>query len=1379
MRPASIYTYLGKLGLAVSLIVASAVVHHFQDVTTDREALVRDFEKALQQQEARARQTLHDFVADYRGEKESPQTNGGSMGADEGSPWDDEETQEADERAQRDDEGPGQAGQELGHTDPGARQDDEGPGQADQVALQNDQRSQHPDNGAQQVDEETQEADERAQRDDEGPGQADQELGHTDPGAQRDDEGSGQAGQASQQADERSLREEASRIRKLKSLFEDKGLVLAVFKDVQPVFWSHNHIPLQGQPPEVETGVSDLQNGWYYHYKREAGDHTYVVYYLVKQDYKYQNQFLVNRFHEALPQACDKFFVSDRQDEGHGIYSSDGTYLFSLVLRREAALETTCGWRSTLSKLLAIAGTLAFLFFTFRYFSGLFQAGRRLVGLAGFVITVAAVRMFSFLLEIPRVLYDTTLFSPELYATSDMLPSLGDLLVNVGLVAVIGYFLFSNLRRISLQVNMGQATRLISAFGLFLLIYLMCGLSLKLIEGLVINSDLNLNVNFIFKLDAYSMIGFLIIGLIFFAFFFFSIVLCRLAYGILKEKKRFWQACLAYLLILAGLTWVFIGVTPLLWMLTLVAIAVFWLDLQGTTPQKSFSALITALFLFSLISTFAMYRFNEEKDREIRKSLVLHLASEQDPVAEFLFLEMEEALFHDNQLQSLIRHDPYNEALIYNYLQYHYFYDFWEKYDLQVTICRPGEPLLIKPANIEVPCADFFEDYIHSYGKETVSDRFIYLDNDTGRNSYITKITTGEGEPDDHLTYHLYIEFDAKFIARDMGFPELLIDDAIDLNRKLINYSHATYKSRYLVNEFGPFSYNVSAAVYPEPEEEFTYFDFDGHCHLMYQKDEETLILISRSHSTIIEAIAPFSYLFITFFLLVAAFWLLVNQRTPSHLVRMTFRRRVQYSMIAILLVAALSIGGVSAWFIYNIYENKNQSFLNEKAHSILLELEEDLADDRVLHPGMEYFLYDLLLQYANVFFTDINLYNPEGWLVASSRPKVFEEGLVGRTMDPVAHHKMRGEQRSQFAHNERIGKLDYLSAYTPLYNRFNEKLGYLNLPYFAKQSELRNEVSFFLVAFVNIYLLLVVLTVVVALFVSSYVTKPLQLIRDNMAKVQLGRKNSKIDWRREDEIGSLVREYNRMIDELAVSARLLAQSERESAWREMARQVAHEIKNPLTPMRLNVQYLEKAWKEKAPDWDKRLERFTKTMIEQIDNLSVIAGEFSHFAQMPAGKKESLDLRQLLPEVLDLYKDMEKVDIRLQLPEDREPMVVFADRNQLLRVFNNLIRNAIQSYPKGEKAEIEVTCRAEEGQYRVEVSDQGCGIPEDLKHNIFSPYFTTKTKGMGLGLSMVKHIIEGFGGQVFFSSREGEGSTFGFHLPAAATDPGTHTDDSR
>jgi two-component system, NtrC family, nitrogen regulation sensor histidine kinase NtrY len=307
---------------------------------------------------------------------------------------------------------------------------------------------------------------------------------------------------------------------------------------------------------------------------------------------------------------------------------------------------------------------------------------------------------------------------------------------------------------------------------------------------------------------------------------------------------------------------------------------------------------------------------------------------------------------------------------------------------------------------------------------------------------------------------------------------------------------------------------------------------------------------------------------------------------------------------------------------------------------------------------------------------------------------------------------------------------------------------------------------SYFLVAFINIYLFLVLMAVLLALFVSGYVTKPMQLIREKLARIQLGKTNEKIVWNRDDEIGSLVNEYNRMVDELSISADLLARSERETAWREMARQVAHEIKNPLTPMKLSVQYLEKAWNEKVPDWDERLERFSKTMIEQIDNMATIAREFSDFAQMPAGKNYRIDLKTFVPEAMDMYKDFEQVDIHLEMQETDDPMMVSADRQQLLRVFNNLTKNAIQAYGKNDTAVIEVVCWREKYEYKISFRDYGCGIPEDLQENIFNPYFTTKAKGMGLGLSMVKNIIESINGHIRFSSQEGQGSTFEITIPA-------------
>ncbi len=1170
------------------------------------------------------------------------------------------------------------------------------------------------------------------------------------------------------QSDGRKL-EDTDYLQHLQGVYKRKGITFVIIEEGFVSFWSHNALPINQESLITDkTRAVNKQNGWYITLAQKHQSKQFVVYGLVKHEYKYQNRYLVNKFHNTLPAIEEQFYISDREDEGYPIWSKEGDYLFSLGLRREAALVEVIQTVYVLSVLLALIALLSFAYFSFRYFSRLFRAGKQNFAITGFIAVLMVVRMISFWLKTPTVFYEGTLFSPGLYASSDILPSLGDLLLNVSIITIIGYFLFYNLRQFSWRVRKNSPAAVITGILLFTMIYLICGLSIYLIKGLVMNSHLNLDVNFIFNLDIYTLAGFFIIGLIFFAFFFFSVVLCRLASNILVLRSRFWLVCFFSFLLLYIITWIIYGVTPLLWLLAIAAVLVYLLDNQANKTQKGFLALVISLFLFSIISTFALYRFNKETELEHRKSMAIQLASEQDPVAEFLFLEIEDALFNDNQLQNLVQRDPYNETLIYQYLQYHYFYDFWAKYDLQVTVCRPTETLLIKPQNVEVECAVFFNEYIQAFGKETSSERFIYLDNNTGRNSYIACIPVGNGDESEEVAdYHLYIEFDSKFISRDMGFPELLIDDAVDINRDLLNYSYATYKEGVLVNESGPFIYSIYSSVYDDPEDEYTIFEFDDYSHLMYKKDDETLLIVSRPKATFLEAAAPLSYLFITFFILLIIFWLLVSRSKPSRLLKLNFRRRVQYSMIAILLVSALSIGGVSGFFIYNIYKNKNLSFLNEKAHSVVQEIEAELASEQYLDYTMEYYLYDLLLKYSNVFFTDINLFSQSGNLVASSRPKVFEEGLVGRKMNPLAYHSIHNKQRSQYIHSERIGELEYLSAYTPLYNRYNEILAYLNLPYFAKQSELRNEVSFFLVVFINIYLLLVVLAVVLALFVSGYVTKPLQLIRDNMARVKLGKTNQKIEWNREDEIGNLIREYNRMIDELSVSAELLARSERETAWREMARQVAHEIKNPLTPMKLSVQYLEKAWKEKVPDWEERLERFTKTMTEQIDNMSIIAGEFSDFAKMPAGKNDLLDLRTFIPEVLDLYKDFEKVNIYLHMSGGNEPLPVYADRNQLLRVFNNLIKNAIQAYDKGETANIDVYCNPENSTYQIRIADQGCGIPDNQKQNIFNPYFTTKAKGMGLGLSMVKNIIEGVGGEVSYSSTEGQGSVFAFTLPAA------------
>jgi two-component system, NtrC family, nitrogen regulation sensor histidine kinase NtrY len=1200
-------------------------------------------------------------------------------------------------------------------------------------------------------------------------------------------------------------------VRRLINKYEKRDLSFFVFSHDTLQFWTNSTIPLEsGDLDEADFGVRRLKNGWYFFRQLREDDQRFVVFSVVKFGYRYQNNFLVNKFQSDYDIPGEFYFLTDRPEEGVPIVNKDDQYAFSINLRRTTGLYEKRTHIIAISAFLAITGLLIFVFFGFRYFSRLFYQKHKTLGIVGFAAYIALLRLITFAGSFPRVIYEDTLFSPALYATSQLLPSLGDLFFNVLFFSIISFFLFTHLRHFDFRGPVYPAGRYVMSFGLFVLIYLFCNLAVFLIKSLVIDSHLNLDVNFIFSLDLFSLAGFLIIGCIFFAFFFLSVVLFRVALNLLQKQSRLWTVFILSLFIFVLWQWVYAGPSPLQWFLYIAAILVFEMERKSDSPQAGFTSLLVSLFLFSLISSFALYQFNREKDLEKRKTLALQLASEQDPVAEFLFLEMEQPLFNDNQLRNLVRNDPYNDAAIYRYLQYHYFYDFWAKYDLQITVCRPDEEMILKPSNVLVNCSQYFENYIGAFGKPTISENLIYLDNNTGRNSYITIIPvsmteTGDDQsiydqidpdppatdpsaydqidPDppatdplatdppayDKTEYYVYIEIDSKYVARDLGFPELLIDERIDINRDLINYSYATYKEGVLISKSGMYNYSIFASTYDQFEGQFAAFDFDGFRHLLYRKDDSSVIIISRPVETFLERIAPFSYLFILFFALVVIFYMLTSRRPLTEIFGLNFKRRVQVSMITIVIVSVLAIGGASALFILNVSSNKNLSFLSEKAHSILVETEMtlDIAGIDEFNERNRSYVTDLLLRQSNVFFTDINLYDNNGELISSSRPRVFEEGLAGTLMDPVAFFTMRNHQLNQFVHTESIGKLEYLSAYILLRNHYQELLGFINLPYFAKQSDLRDEMSYFLVAFINIYLLLLVIAIVVALFISNFVTQPLQLIRESLSKVQLGRINQKINWTRQDEIGGLVMEYNRMIDELAESADLLARSERETAWREMAKQVAHEIKNPLTPMRLNIQYLEKAWKEKTPDWEERLARFTKTMVEQIDNLALIAGAFSDFAKMPEGHNHVLDFRQFLPEALDLFNDTDRASINITMPHADQPLLVRADKSQLIRVMNNLVNNAIQAYPKHAEAQVDILCQREGGDIYVEVKDYGCGIPETLKSNIFSPNFTTKTSGMGLGLSMVKSIIESLGGKVGFFSEEGHGSIFSFRLPLA------------
>jgi signal transduction histidine kinase len=445
-------------------------------------------------------------------------------------------------------------------------------------------------------------------------------------------------------------------------------------------------------------------------------------------------------------------------------------------------------------------------------------------------------------------------------------------------------------------------------------------------------------------------------------------------------------------------------------------------------------------------------------------------------------------------------------------------------------------------------------------------------------------------------------------------------------------------------------------------------------------------------------------------------------------------------------------------YFVRNYTESQKDE-LRQKTHEIASKLSSKINIDAVYDKYQTGLVYDL----AEYYNTDINLYRADGTLLVSTNDRLIEESVRGRLMNPGVYRKMDALGSSTSLVNESLGDLDYISSYTALLNKDLQVKGYLNLPYFSNRRDLYRDISEYAVTIINLFALVFAIMIVIAYLVAQRIALPLNLIRKQLASVKIGERNQPLEWDKNDEIGLLVKEYNKMIVELENSLNLLAESERQGAWREMAKQVAHEIKNPLTPMRLSLQHLQFSLQRDDEHLKDKIQKTSELLIRQIDSLAQMAEEFSSFAKMPEPKLEEVNVVQVVSDaVLLLGKES---DMPIAWRYEKEDVRVMADPLQLGRVFTNILKNAIQSIPEGRTGEIAAELRIKDKRVTVEFRDNGKGIPESLRDKIFSPNFSTKNSGMGLGLAISRKIVEQLGGEIAYQTKEGVGTTFTIVLP--------------
>ena len=395
------------------------------------------------------------------------------------------------------------------------------------------------------------------------------------------------------------------------------------------------------------------------------------------------------------------------------------------------------------------------------------------------------------------------------------------------------------------------------------------------------------------------------------------------------------------------------------------------------------------------------------------------------------------------------------------------------------------------------------------------------------------------------------------------------------------------------------------------------------------------------------------------------------------------------------------------------------------------------------------------IFEISSINKMNISMYDLKGNLLKSSIASAFEKIDRKPIRDNLLYELAQNSNHKIFKARVENG-IGYQSSFSFIHDTKFKRIGILELQFTQDNSEIENELKEFILRLGLVYILMFLIAIALAYFLSSYITRSIKTISDKIEQTRLNKRNEKIILNKASgEIDVLVEAYNNMIDELGESAAKLARSEREQAWREMAKQVAHEIKNPLTPMRLTVQSFERRFDPLDEKAKEKLKEYSQTLIQQIDVMSSIASAFSDFAKMPTQKKEQIEIISVVKFALDVFTE----EYIKYCPKETE-LYANLDKTQLIRIITNLVKNAIQATDKVENPLIEVTVLSENNSLKITVSDNGKGISDDVKDLIFEPKFTTKTSGMGLGLAMIKNIIEAYDGVISFTSKEEEGTVF-------------------
>jgi two-component system, NtrC family, nitrogen regulation sensor histidine kinase NtrY len=1052
------------------------------------------------------------------------------------------------------------------------------------------------------------------------------------------------------------------------------------------------------------------------------------------------------------------------------MYAETKEFLFSVTTSKVETLKNQSIPRNViLLGFLSMFFLVIYLFAWIWFFNKTHRYGRAFLFLAGYFFLFRAIMLYY---NIPFIFYELDLFNPKFYNSSFITPSLGDLILNfIAIIVLLIYLVnyYYKMKRYFWLLHLPESIKKVISVVVVILSYFVfqefCNQLINLYEKSNYQLDIFLSIDFLEKqLKISSLITFALLSVI---YFLTTHLLTNLLLKLNRNKPKWSFVALLIGLLVWGI--IILSIQSSNIFLILLHALYIGVLLYSQFPKFLYTFRYqTSIYFFlgalvcSALGTYVIYNQAIRKDFVQKQQFGKKYLAENDETGELKLSKANTDISQDSIIKVKIKSPLLPSEQVQTYIRSQILDSYFDYYDTQVSAFDVNGKSLDNVSDSQSFQAYEQQYKIQKYQTDYANIFFVNDETNSYQKQYIDFIPLLNKE-NKAIGYVILDLRKREDVTRDASLSDTPSSGEEQLEAS--NYSYAVYENSKIIKVGGK-SYNYErklplSLVESKQISEEGIID-NGFNHVAIANKNDRKIVVSSEKISLATIYSNFSFLFLILVIAIILIVLIYAIRYGFSKLNVNFATKIQiYLNVAFLLPLILVVGITLSIIGTKLSESQEQSYISQTENAGISLLP---AVDRYVQGKMSaQFLTDTLKNITTNTKKYVSVFDTTGRLLATNKLLRYETGIVSKYINPEAFIRIVEEKEHKAIVPELMGNLNFVGSYVGLNSADGKLAGIVNIPFYDSKVSNEKEISEVIGSLLNTFTTIFLGLLLLSYFASNVLTVPLRLITNKLRKIDLSKPNEPLTWRSDDEIGILIKAYNEMLVKLEESKNALADTTKQSAWQQMAKQVVHEIKNPLTPMKLSLQLLQHKLSRGATIDTAQIKDQIESLTGQIDNLSYIANSFSDFARLPVPKREVFDFVYEVNKVTNLFAGDKKINFSKDVPQ--KPVMVWGDRQLTGNIINNLVMNAIQSVPVERKPTIKIKVEINTESVTFSITDNGTGVLKENASKIFMLDFSTKAEGTGVGLALAKWVVDNSKGSIWFDTVQDVGSTFYFTLP--------------